>query len=219
MFLLFEFVCGTPPSLFMLKSWGVVVVAYSILVSAPVPLVLDLIGTLLGLGLGLGFGTKGLGKGLDNTSSANAASCTSKSKRGLSNFSKASFLGASTVTEVSLIWDDAFTEAARRTPENIDSDGDLTRSPATSPRVPSEGAWPQKPSGSGGSVVSSITSSPTFSLAMSLTSASSSSAPFTLETLILEAAASKGLGRRGSSWTLLSMSRLSIAPWTASAAP
>ena len=38
------------------------VVAYSILVSAPV---LDLIGTWLGLGLA-GFGTKGLGTGLDN---------------------------------------------------------------------------------------------------------------------------------------------------------
>ena len=41
-------------------------VAYSILVSAPVPFGLDLIGTLLGFGLGLGgFGTKGLGTGLD----------------------------------------------------------------------------------------------------------------------------------------------------------
>ena len=46
----------------MLKSCGVVVVvvAYSILVSAPVPF-----GTLLGLGLGV-FWTNGLGTGLDN---------------------------------------------------------------------------------------------------------------------------------------------------------
>ena len=39
--------------------------AFSILVSAPVPFGLDLIGTSSGLGLG-GFGTKGLGTGLDN---------------------------------------------------------------------------------------------------------------------------------------------------------
>ena len=42
---------------------GYVVVAYSILVSAPVPL--ELIGSWLGLDLG-GFGTMGLGTGLNN---------------------------------------------------------------------------------------------------------------------------------------------------------
>ena len=47
---------------YVLVYLGDMVVAYSILVSAPV---LDLIGTWLGLGLA-GFGTKGLGTGLDN---------------------------------------------------------------------------------------------------------------------------------------------------------
>ena len=55
MFLLFEFFCG--PLLHWLLL--VVVVAYSILVSAQGPLV-------LGLGF-LDFGAKGLGPGLDNT--------------------------------------------------------------------------------------------------------------------------------------------------------
>ena len=51
MFLLFDFFCGTPPSCLKVGG-GVVVVAYSILVSAQGPLV-------------SGFGLKGLGPGLD----------------------------------------------------------------------------------------------------------------------------------------------------------
>ena len=64
MFLLFEFVCGTPPSCLKVVGWWWV--AYSILVSATVPFGFRFIGTWLGLGLG-GFGTKGFGTGLDNS--------------------------------------------------------------------------------------------------------------------------------------------------------
>ena len=58
MFLLFEFCYGTPPSCLkvMVGGW----VAYRILVSAPGPLVFELIGTWYVLGIG------GLGPGLDN---------------------------------------------------------------------------------------------------------------------------------------------------------
>ena len=62
LFLLFEFCCGTGTPPLCLK---VMVVAYSILVSAPGPLVFELVRTWLGLDLG-SFGTKGLGPGLDN---------------------------------------------------------------------------------------------------------------------------------------------------------
>ena len=48
-FLLFEFCCGTPPSCLKVVGWWVVVVAYSILVSAQGPLVLVL--GLKGLGI------------------------------------------------------------------------------------------------------------------------------------------------------------------------
>ena len=51
MFLVLEFVCGTPPTCLKVRGW--VVVAYSILVSAQGPLV-------------LGFGANGLGPRLDN---------------------------------------------------------------------------------------------------------------------------------------------------------
>ena len=53
MFLVFEFVCGTPPSCLKVRGGGWWWVAYSILVSAQGPLV-------------LGLGAKGLGPGLDN---------------------------------------------------------------------------------------------------------------------------------------------------------
>ena len=61
--LLFGFCCEKSPSGLKLRGWWWV--AYSILVSAPVPLGLDLIGTWLGLVL-RGFGTKGFGTGLNN---------------------------------------------------------------------------------------------------------------------------------------------------------
>ena len=58
---------------YMHGTAGYMVVAYSILVSAPVPFsfslklkLLDLIGTWFGFGQG-GLGTKGLGTGLDNS--------------------------------------------------------------------------------------------------------------------------------------------------------
>ena len=58
-FLLYEFFGGTLPSCLIIMGYEVV--AYRILVSAPVPLVLELIGTWLRLSLGV-FGTKGLGE-------------------------------------------------------------------------------------------------------------------------------------------------------------
>ena len=65
MFLLFEFVCGTPPSCLKVGGWWWWVVAYSILVSAPVPFGFSSYWDLVGVGP-RGFGTKGLGTGLDN---------------------------------------------------------------------------------------------------------------------------------------------------------
>ena len=56
MFLLFEFVCGTPPSCLKVVGWWVGGGGLQHF-SAQSPLVLDLIGTNLGLGLG-GFGDR-----------------------------------------------------------------------------------------------------------------------------------------------------------------
>ena len=61
MFLLFEFVCGTPPSCLKVKGLvGGGWVAYSILVSAPVPFGFRSFWDLVGVG------TKGLGTWLEN---------------------------------------------------------------------------------------------------------------------------------------------------------
>ena len=71
MFLLFEFVCGTPPSCLKVRGGGWVSCLQDFSLS-PWPLgtywVFELIGTFLGMGLGWGFGdlgTKGLGPGLE----------------------------------------------------------------------------------------------------------------------------------------------------------
>ena len=59
MFLLFEFVCGTPPSCLKVGGWVGGWVAYSILVSAPVPFGFSSYWDLVGVGprgfLGEGF--------------------------------------------------------------------------------------------------------------------------------------------------------------------